>query len=97
MNEREFAEISRRALAQIEAWLEEAGIDYDLWPGDVLEAELPDGHRMVINRHVAQQELWLAAPGGAYHFRWRDGAWRDTRCDETLETRLAREIGIPER
>ncbi|MDR1647759.1 MAG: iron donor protein CyaY [Zoogloeaceae bacterium] len=96
MNEQEFAEIARQTLTQIETRLEEAGVDYDLLSDGVLEAELPDGRRMVINRYVALQELWLAAPGGAYHFRWQDGAWRDTRSNETLEARLAQEIGCPE-
>jgi CyaY protein len=45
---------------------------------------------MVINRHGAAREIWVAAPSGGFHFRWQDGAWRDTRDGSELFAALSR-------
>ena len=34
---------------------------------------------MVINRHTAAREIWVAARLGGFHFRHDGTAWRDTR------------------
>ena len=81
MEETEFTALAERALERIEASLEESGVDADveLKPGGVIEIEYPDGSRMVINRHAAAREIWVAARTGGFHFRWDGAAWRDTR------------------
>ena len=50
----------------------------------------PDGSEMVINRHVANREIWVAARSGGYHFRWDGSAWRDTRGQGELLPVLSR-------
>jgi CyaY protein len=45
---------------------------------------------MVINRHGAAREIWVAAPSGGYHFRWDGTAWRDTREGAELFGLLSR-------
>jgi CyaY protein len=40
---------------------------------------LPDGSKLIVNTQPPLHELWLAARGGGFHFRWDSGAWRDTR------------------
>src|SRR5437762_8968380 len=38
-----------------------------------------DGSKLIINRHVPNRELWVAARAGGFHFRADGGIWRDTR------------------
>src|SRR5437588_12207509 len=92
MDEREFAERAERALERIEAALEACGVDADveLKEGGVLEIEYADGSKMVINRHAAAREIWVAARSGGFHFRWEGGAWRDTREGTELFAALSK-------
>jgi CyaY protein len=92
MDENEFAAAAERALERIERALEESGIDVDteLKEGGVLEIEFADGSRMVVNRHGAAREIWVAARSGGFHFRWDGSAWRDTRDGTELFAALSR-------
>ncbi|MBC7938413.1 MAG: iron donor protein CyaY, partial [Chitinophagaceae bacterium] len=47
--------------------------------GGLLELSFPDGSKIVVNTQPPLHEVWLAARGGGFHYRWADGAWRDTR------------------
>ena len=92
MEETEFTALAERALARIEAALEESGVDADveLKGGGVIEIEFGDGSKMVINRHAAAREIWVAARSGGFHFRWDGGAWRDTREGTELFAALSK-------
>ena len=92
MDETEFAAAAERVLERIEQALEESGVDADteLKEGGVLEIEFGDGSRMVINRHGAAREIWVAARSGGFHFRWDGSAWRDTRDGSELFAALSR-------
>ena len=92
MTEAEFLERAEATLERIEAALEESGLDADVErkEGGIIEIELADGTRMVINRHAAAREIWVAARSGGFHFRWEDGAWRDTRDGGELFAALSR-------
>jgi CyaY protein len=92
MDENEFVAAAERALERIERALEESGIDADteLKEGGVLDIEFGDGSRMVINRHGAAREIWVAARSGGFHFRWDGAAWRDTRDGSELFAALSR-------
>ena len=81
MEDAEFSALAEQALARIEASLEESGVDADveLKPGGVIEIEYLDGSKMVINRHAAAREIWVAARSGGFHFGWDGASWRDTR------------------
>lgn len=91
MEQSEFERQADAALARIEAALEDCGaeIDFELGPGGVLQLEFEDGSQMVINRHAIAREIWVAARSGGFHYRWVDGAWRDTRSGEELFAALA--------
>ena len=91
MDETEFAALAEQVLERIEASLEESGVDADveLKPGGVIEIEFADGSRMVINRHAAAREIWVAARAGGFHFRWDGAAWRDTRAGTELFAALS--------
>ena len=92
MEETEFTALAEHTLGRIEASLEESGVDADveMKPGGVIEIEYPDGSKMVINRHAAAREIWVAARSGGFHFRWEGGAWRDTREGTELFAALSK-------
>ena len=83
MTESEFLNLTDGIFSRIEAAIDDAGLDADyLTNGNVLEIEFDNGSKIVVNRHTANQELWIAATSGGYHFarsgeQWiaaRDGA-----------------------
>lgn len=92
MNEAQFAERADAVLARIEAALEESGVDADVErkEGGILEIQYDDGSRMVINRHSAAREIWVAARSGGFHFRWDGSVWRDSRDAAELFASLSR-------
>ena len=90
MDEAEFEVLAEAALAQAERALEADGVDVELKDGGVLEATLEDGAKLIVNRHRAAREIWVAARSGGFHFRWDGAAWRDTRGGEELFAALAR-------
>jgi len=72
-------------------------LDWSLNDG-ILEIECEDGSKLILNRHVPNRELWVAARAGGFHFRASDGAWRDTRSGTelsvTLRELLATQAGL---
>lgn len=79
--------------AALDAALEASDIDLDWSLNDgILEIECEDGSKLIVNRHVPNREIWVAAKSGGFHFRASDGAWRDTRSGEELSATLARVI-----
>src|SRR3954447_3130000 len=67
----------------------EVDVDWSLNDG-ILEIECEDGSKLIVNRHVPNRELWVAARSGGFHFRPQDGLWRDTRSADDLATVLVR-------
>ena len=45
----------------------------------MLEIEFADGSKIIVNRHAAAREIWLAAKSGGFHFRPESGRWVGTR------------------
>ena len=92
MNETEFEALAESALARVEAALEESGIDaeLELKEGGILEVEFADGSRIIVNRHRAAREIWVAARSGGFHFRWDGAAWRGTRDGAELFAALSK-------
>src|SRR5438874_13629539 len=66
-----------------------ADVDWNLNDG-ILEIECADGSKLIVNRHVPNRELWVAARAGGFHFRVQNGAWTDTRHGEELAALLRR-------
>lgn len=92
MNEAEFLSRSEQALRAIEQALEASGVDadFELKDAGVLEIEFADGSKLIVNRHAAAREIWLAARSGGFHFRWDGAVWRDTRDNTELFAALSR-------
>lgn len=90
-SESEFVALTDRVLAAIGAAVDAAGEDLDWSENDgVLTIECPDGSRLIVNRHVSNRELWVAARTGGFHFRIDGGSWRDTRGGDELSAVLLR-------
>jgi iron-sulfur cluster assembly protein CyaY len=91
MDESEFEARAAAALEAIERALEAAAVDtdFELKEGGILEIEFDDGSKMIVNRHGAAREIWVAARSGGFHFRWDGTAWRDTRSGEELFAALS--------
>ena len=87
MTESEFNRVSDAIFARIESAADQAGIDATL-NGNVLELELDDGQKIIVNRHTPTQEIWLAAKSGGFHFRFLDGRWVSQREGSELFAKL---------
>jgi CyaY protein len=90
--------------AALDAALAHADVDVDWNLNDgILEIECEGGSKLIVNRHVPNREIWVAARSGGFHFAPRDGAWRDTRAGTELGAALVAllraqaslEIGVP--
>jgi CyaY protein len=91
MDDREFETRAAQALSAIEQALEAAELDadFELKEGGILEIEFADGSKIIINRHAAAREIWVAARSGGFHFRWDGAAWRNTRDGSELFAALS--------
>lgn len=92
MEETEFNTLAGATLARIEEALDActADIDYELQAGGVLELEFADGSKIIVNRHSAAREIWVAARSGGFHFRHEAGRWIGTRDGADLFATLER-------
>ena len=92
MDEKDFEARASATLEALEQALENCGeeIDFELKAGGILEIEFDDGSRIIVNRHGAAREIWVAARSGGFHYRWDGEAWRDTRSGDELFAALSR-------
>jgi CyaY protein len=96
MDEQEFVKQADATLARIEAALtaaseaDDAAFEVETQPGGVIEIECANGSKIVINRHVAAREIWLAAKSGGYHFKPVGDTWLATRDGEDLLAAITR-------
>ncbi|CUA83079.1 MULTISPECIES: iron donor protein CyaY [Gulbenkiania] len=80
MTESEFLDLTDRMLETIQNAIDEAGLDADYTlNGGVLDIAFDNGQHIVVNRHGPNQEMWLAARSGGFHFAHDGTAWRNTR------------------
>jgi CyaY protein len=89
MNDSEFIQLAEPVFTRIQQGLEDADLDFELPADGILEVEFGDGSKLVINRHNAAREIWVAARSGGFHFRHDGTAWRDTRDSAELFAKLA--------
>ncbi len=84
LSDADYQRETQSLLAHIEAtadrWLQQDVVDIDTQrSGGLLELSFPGGSKIVINTQPPLQEVWLAARGGGFHYRWAGGRWVDTR------------------
>src|SRR3954447_15048898 len=92
MDERQFEALAGEALRSIERALDQSRVDADveLKEGGVLELEFADGSKIIVNRHGASRQIWVAARSGGFHFRWDGALWKDTRDGDELFAALSK-------
>ncbi len=92
MEESVFSALADAELMRIEAAIENCGADVDIEskPGGILEVEFDDGSKIIINRHTAAREIWVAARSGGFHFRPEEGGWISGRDGAELYGTLSR-------
>ena len=95
MNETEFDAAAEATLDALERGLDAAEVDLERKPGGVLELEFDDGSKIIVNRHAAAREIWVAARSGGFHYRWDGAAWRDTRSGAELFAALSELVSAP--
>jgi CyaY protein len=80
---------------EVEARLEELESDPDIAAAEgVLNVTFSNGVVFVLSRQPAVEQLWLATPGGGFHFVWQenDAEWLDTKSNEGFRDLLLREL-----
>lgn len=89
MTESEFNQLADAALARIETAVDDCGGDVECnRSGNVLEVEFDNGQKIIINRHDVNQEIWVAAKSGGFHYAWREGSWHSRRDNGELYSKL---------
>ncbi|MDD3530831.1 MAG: iron donor protein CyaY [Gallionellaceae bacterium] len=89
MTESEYLHLTDDLFRRLEGSLEAADLDYELAAGGILEIEFDDGSKIIVNRQTPMREVWVAAKSGGFHYRWQDGAWRDSRGGDELHAALS--------
>ncbi|HVE49160.1 MAG TPA: iron donor protein CyaY [Casimicrobiaceae bacterium] len=95
MTETEFIALADRTLGRIGDALDDAldasdaDVDWSLNDG-ILEIVGDDGGKIIVNRHVPNREIWVAARAGGFHFRVDGGIWRDARGGGELGAEVTR-------
>jgi len=80
MSDSEYLTRAEAALAAVERALDDTEADIEFGrSGNVLTLEFENGSKIIVNLQPPMREIWIAAKAGGFHFRFTDGAWRDTR------------------
>jgi CyaY protein len=93
MTESEFTQLADVIFSRIENALDNTDIDCNL-NGGVMELELDDGAKIIINRHTPNREIWIAAKSGGFHYQLKDGQWLNTRDDSEFFSTLSSLCGV---
>ena len=90
MTESEFNELTDAVFERIEQTIDASGTDIECsLNGPVMELEFDDDSKIIINRHGPNQEIWLAAKSGGFHYAMQDGRWMSKRDGSELFGKLA--------
>jgi iron donor protein CyaY len=62
-------------LVQLETLDEDGAIEVE-YQGGIITIEVPSGKQLVISKHTASQQIWLASPvSGGLHFAYNGSRW----------------------
>jgi CyaY protein len=91
MTESEFLNLTDAVLDSLQNALDEAALDLDYQlNGGVLEIEFDSGAKIIVNRHLPNREIWVAAKSGGFHFSAaEDGKWINRRDQAELHAFLS--------
>jgi CyaY protein len=80
MSDSEYLTRAEAVLAAVERAIDDTDADIELErSGNVLTLEFVNRTKIIVNLQPPMKEIWIAAKAGGFHFRFVDGAWRDTR------------------
>jgi CyaY protein len=89
MTESEFNELADAIFARIEQGMDAGGAEIECnLNGAVLELEFEDGAKIIISRHSANREIWVAAKSGGFHYAYDEGRWVSRRDGSELFAKL---------
>ncbi|MDU0810509.1 MAG: iron donor protein CyaY [Burkholderia sp.] len=99
----EYLNNAEAALAAVERTIDninDCNHDIDLERTDnVLTLTFEDHSKIIINLQQSMQEIWIASKAGAFHYRYIDGTWLDTRTGKeffkALSDYVTEHFGLP--
>jgi len=75
---------------QADDWQDSLDVDIEAERSDnVLTLIVKNTVYIIVNTQIAMQEIWVAAPGGGFHYRLKEGHWQDTRGGPPLDAALS--------
>jgi len=87
MNDSEFHERVNAILAGLEEAIDASSADLDYETvSDILTLEFEDGSKIIVNKQIANHQIWVAARSGGFHYRY------DADHDCWLEERKGTEL-----
>lgn len=90
MTEREFVQLAEAIFSRIELGIDACGADIECNLIDnVLEIEFENSSKIIINRHSPNQEIWVAAKTGGFHFSFQNSRWVNKRDGSELFSKLS--------
>lgn len=92
MTESEFIALAKEAFSNIEQMLDERDFDYSN-NDSIMEIELDDGSKIIINRHLPNREIWVAAKSGGFHYTRQGEHWFSQRDGSELFAKLGELLG----
>lgn len=95
MTEAEFHERVDQVFESVEMGLDDIDSDLDYENGaGVLSVTFENGVAMIFSRQPPTQQLWLATPGGGFHFVYDEAAqdWRNTRNEQLFRPFVVAQI-----
>ncbi|MPV57562.1 iron donor protein CyaY [Burkholderia metallica] len=103
MSDTEYLARAEAVLAAVERTVDAANDgDHDIdleRNGSVLTLTFENGSKIIVNLQPPMKEVWIAAKAGGFHYRFIDGAWRDTRTGTEFFSALTeyatQQAGLP--
>ncbi|MCL4660441.1 iron donor protein CyaY [Burkholderia multivorans] len=103
MSDTEYLTRAEAVLAAVERTVDAANDgDHDIdleRNGSVLTLTFENGSKIIVNLQPPMKEVWIAAKAGGFHYRYVDGAWRDTRTGTEFFAALSeyatQQVGLP--
>ena len=91
----QYYDLIEETFNEVEIRLEELADDPDISVAEgVINVRFSNGVVFVFSRQPPTEQLWLATPGGGFHYTWHDDTrtWRDTKSGESFHTFLIEEL-----
>jgi len=95
MSDSNYFDLIEATFESVEMRLEALPEDPDLAVAEgVINARFPNGVVFVFSRQPPTEQLWLATPGGGFHYVWdaAAGDWRDTKTSDLFRAFLPRQL-----